>query len=166
MNGALLDTSFLITLSDPTRPHHAVAKRYFFEKIQRGVMMYLSSIVVSEFEVKQRVADLGLHNFIVLPFNIDHAVAAASLTMPALRSRPADYPRATVKDDVKLLGQCEVAGISHFFTDDDKCVINIETLRKAFGARELPFGVYCGDGYTDTWFSPGNQVGLLDDEPE
>ena len=162
MNGVLLDTSFLITLSDPARPSHSVAKQYFFELIQRGVVMYLSAIVVSEYEVKQKVDDLGLHNFIVLPFNIDHAKAAASLTLAALEARPEGYPRTTVKDDVKLLAQCEISGISHFLTDDDKCVSNIDTLRKIYATRTLPFGIFCGNGYDESWFNPGNQATLVD----
>lgn len=162
MNGVLLDTSYLISLSDPNRANHAAAKRYFFEAIQRGVMMYLSTIVVSEFEVKQKIDDFGLHNFIVLPFNIDDAKAAASLTQVAIAARPGGYPRSTVKDDVKLLAQCETAGISHFLTDDEKCVVNIETLRKTYGARALPFGIFCGDAFSETWFNPGNQSTLLD----
>ena len=165
MNGVLLDTSYLITLSDPTRANHATAKQYFVKLIQRGVMMYLSTIVVSEFEVKQQVDDLGLHNFIVLPFNIDDAKAAASLTLAAVAARPEGYPRNTVKDDVKLLAQCEISGISHFLTDDDKCVTHIETLRKTYGTRALPFGVFCGDAYSEAWFNAGNQNALqLDDE--
>ncbi|MFZ3118082.1 MAG: hypothetical protein WA159_07160 [Variovorax sp.] len=161
MNGVLLDTSYLITLSDPTRANHATAKRYFFELIHRGVMMYLSTIVVSEFEVKQQVDDLGLHNFIVLPFNIDDAKAAASLTLAAVAARPDGYPRNTVKDDVKLLAQCEISGICHFLTDDEKCATHIETLRKAYGTRALPFGIFCGDVFSEAWFNPGNQKTLM-----
>lgn len=33
----LVDTSFLITLADPARVHHQVAKSYFREALQRGV---------------------------------------------------------------------------------------------------------------------------------
>lgn len=161
MNGVLLDTSYLITLSTPARDHHEIAKRYFLEIIDRSVVMYLSTIVVSEFEVNQRVTDLGLHNFIILPFNIDHAMAAASLTLKALQAREDSYPRKTVKDDVKLLAQCEIAGISHFLTDDNKCVAHIENLRKALIPRQLPFGIYCGDTFTDTWFNPENQSSLV-----
>lgn len=163
MNGVLLDTSFLITLSDPSRPSHIAAKRYFSELIKRRVIMYLSAIVVSEYEVKQQVDDLGLHNFIVLPFNIDHAKAAASLTLTALETRPEGYPRNTVKDDVKLLAQCEIAGISHFLTDDDKCVTHIKTLRNRYSTRQLPFGIFCGGGFDESWFNPSNQATLLED---
>jgi hypothetical protein len=160
MNGVLLDTSFLITLSDPKRASHTIAKQYFVRMIERGVIMYLSTIVVSEYEVKQQVDDLGLHNFMIVPFNIDHAKAAASLTLAAVASRPEGYPRNTVKDDVKLLAQCEISGISHFLTDDSNCVTHIETLRKSHSARALPFGIFCGDGFDESWFNPSNQATL------
>jgi predicted nucleic acid-binding protein len=162
MNGVLLDTSYLITLSNPLRDNHLIAKQYFTQLINRSVMLYLSTIVISEFEVKQRVKDIGLQNFIVLPFNIDHAIAAASLTMSAVKTRGIDYPRCSVKDDVKLLAQCEIAGISHFLTDDEKCTTQIETLRKIYNPRKLPFGIYCGDKFTDAWFNPENQTSLIE----
>ena len=52
MNSVLLDTSFLISLSDPARPHHADAGQYYRECVLRQVPMYLSTIVISEFQVK------------------------------------------------------------------------------------------------------------------
>ena len=58
MNSVLVDTSFLITLSDPARERHAVAKEYFKACIQRRVPLFLSSIVVSEYQVRQAINDL------------------------------------------------------------------------------------------------------------
>ena len=59
----LVDTSFLITLADKTRPNHLVAKQYFQECLLRRIPLYLSAIVVSEFQVKQAINDLPLRNF-------------------------------------------------------------------------------------------------------
>lgn len=83
--------------------------------------MYLSTIVISEYEVKQRITDLGLTNFIVLPFNIDHARVTARVFDVMHAARQAGDERDAVKDDAKLLGQCVVAGITHFATDDAPC---------------------------------------------
>jgi predicted nucleic acid-binding protein len=58
VNSVLLDTSFLITLSDPARERHDVALRYYKECISRHVPMMLSSVVISEFHVRQSVNDL------------------------------------------------------------------------------------------------------------
>ena len=41
--------------------------------MQRQVPMYLSTIVILEFQVKQAINDLPLRNFVVLPFNVDYA---------------------------------------------------------------------------------------------
>ena len=79
MSAFLLDNSFLITLVDDSRPHHADAMRYLREAVQRGATLYLSAVVVSEFHAKQPITDLPLRNFRVLPFNIDHAMMACDL---------------------------------------------------------------------------------------
>ena len=52
IDSVLLDTSALITLCDPNRPHHEAAKAYYREFIQRGTILFLSTIAVSEFQVK------------------------------------------------------------------------------------------------------------------
>ena len=62
-----VDTSFLITLANPTRRNHEVAKTYFRQCLKANVPLYLSAIVASEFQVKQAVNDLPPRNFIVLP---------------------------------------------------------------------------------------------------
>ncbi len=58
--GVLLDTSFLITLAkaDGTRPNHEAARRYFDLFAADGHLMYLSTIVASEFHLRQPLAEL------------------------------------------------------------------------------------------------------------
>lgn len=159
MNSAMLDTSFLITLSDPGRTNHETAKRYFIELMNRGVTVFISAIAISEFEVKQRIADLGRHNFIVLPFNVDHAIAAGALTAPMLARRVPEYPRVCVKDDIKLIAQCELSNIEYFFSDDVYCIRGLENLRKDQPTRQLPRGVVISEPFTGAWFD-GNQTGI------
>ena len=103
MSAFLLDTSFLITLVDDSRPHHADAMRYLREAVQRGATLYLSAVVVSEFHAKQPITDLPLRNFHVLPFNIDHGMKAGQLWN--LISRDDGDSKAIVKDDLKLIAQ-------------------------------------------------------------
>jgi hypothetical protein len=116
LNAVLLDTSFLISLSDPNRPHHAAAVAYYKECIRLRVRMMLSTVVVSEFQVRQSITDLQLRNFIVLPFNIDHAMACGLLVRTFPRDEGDD--RVRVKDDMKLLAQCECDAIDYLFTED------------------------------------------------
>ena len=70
----LLDPRFLIPSVDPTRANHAAAVQYYRECVQRQVPMYLSTIVTSEFQVKQAINDLPLRSLVVLPFNVGHAM--------------------------------------------------------------------------------------------
>lgn len=129
MNGVLLDTSFLISLSDPGRANHGVADRYFREFKKQRIPMYLSAIVASEFQVRQPVTDLPLRSLIVLPFNIDHAMRCGELT--ALGARDSGDDRVRVKDDLKLIAQCAHEGISHIISEDEgtlaKYVVRLAT---------------------------------------
>ena len=118
MSSILVDTSFLITLADPTRRHHETAKTYLRESLKANVPLYLSAIVASEFQVKQAVNDLPLRNFVILPFNIDHAMTAG-LLMRSI-SRDAGDERNSVKDDVKLIAQAVCESITHVLTEDEK----------------------------------------------
>ena len=117
----MLDTSFLITLADPNRRHHETAKAYFKEAVQRQIPLYLSAIVISEFQAKQAINDLPLRNFVVLPFNVDHAMRCGIL-IRQLQRDPSD-DRVRVKDDYKLIAQCDCEGISHLLSEDESTLV-------------------------------------------
>lgn len=121
MNSVLLDTSFLITFADPNRPHHEIANQYFFECAKRGIPMFLSTIVISEFSVVQPITDLPLGNFHVLPFNVDHAIHCGRLIAEFPRDKGDD--RVKVKDDFKIIAQCDLDGVTHLFTEDDSTLV-------------------------------------------
>lgn len=44
--GVVLDTSFLITLADPVRKNHAVARRYWRHFMEQNIPVFLPTIVV------------------------------------------------------------------------------------------------------------------------
>ncbi len=152
MNSLLVDTSYLITLSDSTRERHGVALTYFKACIDRRVPMFLSSIVVSEYQVRQAINDLPLRNFIVLPFNIDHAMACGLL----VRSMPRDAAddRVRVKDDFKLIAQCQCEGISHVLTEDASTLTKYLDRLRAEG-RSQARGVLLREGFDAAWFDNG-----------
>ena len=152
MNGVLLDTSFLITFSDPSRPHHATALHYYKECIQRQVPMYLSTIAISEFQVQQAINDLPMRSFIVLPFNIDHAMTCG-LLIRRLQRDPFD-DRVRVKDDFKLIAQCECEGITHLLSEDRSTLAKY--LERAQAASTLATKVVLlRDGFGTAWFDNG-----------
>jgi hypothetical protein len=115
----MLDTSFLITYSDPTRAHHAVAKAYFREAIRLNLPLLLSTLVVAEFERKQPLSDLGLRNFMVVPFNFDDGQAAARFA-EQLFPKDAENDRVCLAADVKIVAQAKRAGARIILTEDHK----------------------------------------------
>lgn len=158
MSAFLVDTSFLISLADPARPNHEVAKRYLREALHRNVPLYLSAIVASEFQVKQAVTDLPLRNFVILPFNIDHAMTAGLLMRDLLRD--ANDRREVVKEDVKLIAQAICESVTHILTEDRRTLAKYVQRFNAAGQSSLAT-VLLVDGFDAAWFNNG-QRGLLD----
>jgi len=115
----LLDTSFLISLVDSNRTHHAIAKDYYKYLLEQKIPLYFSAIVASEFAIKQPITELELHNFIPLPFNIPHSVKAAAL-WNLLDGRDIGDNRAVIKDDMKIIAQALCEKIPFILTDDAK----------------------------------------------
>ena len=152
MNSVLLDTSFLISLSDPARPHHAAAGQYYRECVLRQVPMYLSTIVISEFQVKQAINDLPLRNFVVLPFNIDHAMRCGLLIRNVVRD-PGD-DRVRVKDDFKLIAQCECEGISHLICEDASTLAKYLDQSRKKGTAQTQ-AILLRDGFDTACFENG-----------
>lgn len=154
-DGVLLDTSFLISFVNPQRPNHAVARQYFQHFVDEGVPMYLSTIVASEFHLKQPVTDLPLDSIVVLPFNLDDAMHAAALDFTKYKGGP-DEKREVLKDDFKLLGQAKAHDIGFVITEDAK------TLYKH--CRELRIkgelnakAIKLSDGFDKSHFDPDGQ---------
>lgn len=154
MSAFLVDTSFLITLVDDRRPHHADAMRYLREAVSHGSTLYLSAVVVSEFHAKQPITDLPLRNFRVLPFNIDHAMMAGALQL-ALRRDP-DDSRDAVKDDLKLLAQAVCTAIPYVLTEDERTLAKFARQLEAAG-RSTVKAVLLRDGFDLAWFNNGQR---------
>lgn len=152
MNSVLLDTSFLISFSDPARAHHATAQRYYRECIQRQVPMFLSTIAISEFQVGQPINDLPLRNFVVLPFNVDHAMACGLLMRGHVRDSGDD--RVRVKDDFKLIAQCQCEGITHLLSEDAGTLAKfVDRLNKGgVGTTQV---VLLKNDFDTAWFENG-----------
>ena len=154
MNSVLLDTSFLITFSDPNRPNHQVAIDYYKECILRMVPMYLSTIVISEFQVKQAINDLPLRNFIVLPFNVDHAMRCG--IMIRQMNRDAGDDRVQVKDDYKLISQCDCESIDFIFSEDANTLSKYLEKGREIGLVSAK-SILLRNGLDLSWFENGQQ---------
>jgi len=154
LNSVLLDTSFLITFSDPNRPNHQVAIDYYKECILRKVPMYLSTIVISEFQVKQAINDLPLRNFIVLPFNVDHAMRCG--IMIRQMNRDAGDDRVQVKDDYKLISQCDCENIDLIFSEDASTLTKNLDKGRELGLMSAK-SILLRNGLDLSWFENGQQ---------
>ena len=152
MNSVMLDTSFLISLADSSRPNHAAAISYYRECVRRQVPMYVSAVVVSEFQVKQAINDLPLRNFVVLPFNIDHAMRCGLIIRSMTRDPEDD--RVKVKDDFKLVAQCDCEAISHLISEDASTLAKYLRRANESGLAATKV-VLLKDGFDAAWFENG-----------
>ncbi len=69
MNSILLDTSFCIRLFKTEDELHQNAKDYFKYFLDEKIEMYLSSIVVAEYSVKDDANNLPLEYVKIVPFD-------------------------------------------------------------------------------------------------
>ena len=154
LDGALVDTSFLIALVKPEDEWHSTAVAYYKGCIERDVPLYLSTIVISEFSVKQAVTDLELRNYITVPFNVDHGMKAGQF-FSRIERDPGDG-RPAVKDDLKLIAQCACEQISHLLTADERTLAKYMRQLAAAGlVATTP--VTLSAGYDAAWFSGGQR---------
>lgn len=139
----MLDTSFLIAYADPGRAFHPVARDYFREAIRVGIPMLVSAITVAEFERKQPLSDLGLHNFLVRPFNFDDGVESARLAEALF---PKDMDRLCLAADVKIIAQAKRAGARVILTEDEKTMARYVDSLRAAGLVDC-YAVLTKDGF-------------------
>lgn len=142
MTQVSLDTSFLISFADPTRPHHAVAVEYFRYCLAQQIPMWISVVAAGEFEVGQPISDLPLQNFRIQPYNLPHAIRAAALfriDRDANPPTPQDR-RPIIINDLKIVAQAEEDQIPVILTEDANTLSRLVTRlrqRKATTTRVL-----------------------------
>jgi len=154
----LLDTSFLISLVDASRPNHAQAVKYYRLMLDDAVPMYFSAIVAAELSIKQPIVDFPLRNFRIVPFNIPHAIEAGKL-WNALGARDSGDARAVVRDDVKLIAQAVHESISFVITEDASTLFKYcERLRHAGEIKVR--AIKLADGFDPDVFRSDGQKGL------
>jgi predicted nucleic acid-binding protein len=124
-----LDTSFLISFADPSRPHHAVALEYFRHCLAKSTPMWISVVAAGEFEVRQPVSDLPLQNFRIQPYNLPHAIRAAALFRALQKAPvpPAEETRRVIINDLKIIAQAEEDQIPVILTEDANTLSRLAT---------------------------------------
>ena len=156
-SGVFLDTSYLITLADPRRERHTVAKHFFRHFLAEKMPMAISAIVVAEFCVRQELATLPLEQLLLLPFTHEDAVQVSRLDFKSLQQPGTD--RQALKDDFKIIGHAHARNFGYLITDDAESMFRYsETLRKAGRIRVR--AIKLQDGFSLEPFSPDGQMDI------
>lgn len=152
--GVVLDTSFLITMADPKRPNHKTSRQYWKYFAEQRLPIYLPTIVVSEFWIKQQIPPEILRACVVLPFNWDDAIMTAKLDFPKVQRD--GESRVAVKDDVKIIAQAIVKDAAWIITDDAGTLYKYVKRLKTDGSTKLQ-PIKLEDGFDPAHFEPERQ---------
>ena len=95
---------------------------------------------------------MPLRNFVVLPFNIDHAMRCGLLIRNVVRD-PGD-DRVRVKDDFKLIAQCECEGISHLICEGASTLAKYLDQSRKKGTAQTQ-AILLRDGFDTACFENG-----------
>lgn len=121
---ALLDTSFFIRLLNEKDPLQKQAREYWKYFLNEGVVLYVSTIAISEFCVKGSLKELPLSSLRILPFNLHHAEASGELYAQVQKlkanGQSLDVPRNVVTNDCKMFAQAHVEKFDYFVSSDSK----------------------------------------------
>jgi predicted nucleic acid-binding protein len=122
MNSILLDTSFCIRLLKQDDPLHTNAYEYFQYFLENKIEMYLSTIVISEYSVKDDITNLPLQTMKIIPFDfLDGKIAGEFYSiLTNNKTNIEGIERLVVKDDCKLIAQIYNRKIEAYITKDRK----------------------------------------------
>ncbi len=85
--GVLCDTSFFIRLNNPQDQFHSNARGYLKFLQEADHLIYVSTIALAEYAVRDSIGNLPMRYLRVLPFNIDHAVTAGEFARVVFAKR-------------------------------------------------------------------------------
>ena len=126
IHGVLCDTSYLIRWAKPSEPLHPAAHAYLKYLVEGGHTLYVSTIALAEYAVRDSIANLPLRYLRIVPFNVDHAQRAGDFARSVFEARnslPQQFDqRAIIPNDTKMFAQADVLSeITHYLTADREC---------------------------------------------
>jgi hypothetical protein len=150
VHGVLCDTSFFIRWANPKEVLHPAAQTYLKFLVEGGHELFVSTIALAEYAVRDSIAHLPLRYFRVLPFNVDHAQRAGEFARAVFEARktlPMQLDqRAIIANDTKLFAQADVLpSITHYLTADRECekvytlLKSVHPLRFQFAHLSIPW---------------------------
>lgn len=122
MRSVLLDTSFCIRLLKKDEPLHQNAIEYFQYFLEQKIELYISTIAIAEYSVKDDPVNLPLKMMKIIPFDFFDGKTAGEFHSILLeqKSKTQDIDRNVVKDDCKLIAQLYNRKIEGYITKDRK----------------------------------------------
>ena len=138
--GVLCDTGFLIRLNQPQDALHVNARGYLKNLLANGHELFVSTIALAEYAVRDKIENLPMRYFRVLPFNIDHAQKAGEFAGIVFSQRdqiPAEITqRVIISNDTKMFAQADVnMAITHYLTADKKCEVVYRLVQSSTAVR-------------------------------
>ena len=127
-SGILLDTSFLIQLTNSDAPEHMAAQTYFGLARSKKIGLYLSPLVLAEFEVKQCLSPEIRAALIPAIFDLLDGKHAAEFQKAI--NRDSEDQREMVRVDSMLMAQAHARQLVAILTNDKKTLAkHLERLR-------------------------------------
>lgn len=155
-----VDTSWLIRFSDPDKDDHACAVEYFRHCFANGHDIFLSTLVISEFEVRQDSSTLPLQYFNIIPFNYEHATLSAKFQKFILDQPALEAPRVVVRNDIAILAQAHIEGCNTILTQDGGSLAKWADRLRTSGLSSV-YPILLKDGYKPDLITDPSQPGLL-----
>lgn len=154
MDSILIDTSFCIRLLKSNDPLHQNAKDYFKYFLEQKVDVYLSSIVIAEYSVKDDANNLPLEFVKIIPFDFYDGKTAGEFHSILIENKQnvSGIERNVIKDDCKLIAQIFNRKIDAYITKDRNSFSKIiKPIQNAKGFNlelidlEIPFKDFKGE---------------------
>lgn len=154
MDSILIDTSFCIRLLKSNDPLHQNAKDYFKYFLEQKIDIYLSSIVIAEYSVKDDANNLPLEFVKIIPFDFYDGKTAGEFHSILIENKQdvSGIERNVIKDDCKLIAQIFNRKIDAYITKDRKSfakiikpIQNLKGFNLELLDLEIPFKDFKGE---------------------